>query len=150
MCCTVSILSSYSNRDHKGNTFIAFPSRSPCIWHSAVFTWLNPDRGGALSFRCQREQECQLNGVAWLGQHGPPGLKNTNEAKVRDSENTLLLASPGRVLFDVTSCLILLCASALVLGRQQTVPLQQWGALECYCHSLKQGCMQVASRRWRK
>lgn len=124
MCCTVSILSSYSNRDHKGNTFIAFPS---IAMHLALcgIHMTEPRSRGALSFRCQREQECQLNGVAWLGQHGPPGLKNTNEAKVRDSENTLLLASPGRVLFDVTSCLILLCASALVLGRQQTVPLQQ-------------------------
>lgn len=55
----------------------------------------------------------------------PVGLKNTNEAKGRGSEAAPRLASPGRAPFDVKSCLILLCASAFVLGRQKAVPFQQ-------------------------
>ena len=40
-------------------------------------------------------------------------------------EAALLLASPGRVPFDVKSCLTLLCVSAFVLGRQKAVAFQQ-------------------------
>lgn len=53
------------------------------------------------------------------------GPKNTNKAEGRGSEAARLLASPGRVPFDVKSCLILLCVSAFVLGRQKAVPFQQ-------------------------
>lgn len=56
---------------------------------------------------------------------GPVGPKNTYKAEGRGSETALLLASPGRVPFDVKSCLILLCVSAFVLGRQKAVPFQQ-------------------------
>ena len=56
---------------------------------------------------------------------GPVGPKKTNKAEGRGSEAALLLAGPGRVPFDVKSCLILLCVSAFVLGRQKAVPFQQ-------------------------
>lgn len=55
---------------------------------------------------------------------GPLGSENTNKAEGRGSEAALLLASPGRVPFEVNSCLILLCVSAFVLGRQKAVPFQ--------------------------
>lgn len=52
------------------------------------------------------------------------GPKNT-ETKEKGAEAALPLASPGRVPFDVKSCLILLCVSAFVLGRQKAVLFQQ-------------------------
>lgn len=55
---------------------------------------------------------------------GSLGPKNTNNTKGRGAEAALLLASPGRVPFDVKSSSILLCVSAFVLGRQKAVPFQ--------------------------
>lgn len=51
--------------------------------------------------------------------------KNSNETDGEVQRQLGLLASPGRVPFDVKSCLILLCVSAFVLGRQKAVPFQQ-------------------------
>jgi hypothetical protein len=78
--------------------FTAFPSSSPGIlntWHSALFKWWRPDAGSVLIFRCQGDQECQVNKEAWPGPRGPLGLTNTNRLK-GETQRQPVLGKPGQ------------------------------------------------------
>lgn len=126
-----------------------FPSQAPRIFQHLAFCSVQVVEATfreSLNFRGQNEQECCVNEGPARNTTGSLGSKNTNNTKGRGAEVALLLASPGRVPFDVKSCLILLCVSAFVLGRQKAVHFQQWGALEYCCHPVKQPCMQAVPR----
>lgn len=126
-----------------------FPSQSLRIFKHLAFCSVQVVKARfreSLSLRCQNEQECCVDEGPVRSTTGSLGPKNTNDTKGIGADAGLLLTSPGRAPFDVKSCLILLCVSAFVLGRQKAVPFQQWGALEYCCHPLKQWCMQAVPR----